>query len=320
MADKERITNSESLALSVIRVFAMVLIVSCHIAQCYELQIAFLLNIGVQIFFFMSGFLYGRLDITGSPFSFYKKRFVKVYLPYYIILAIVIVIYAVFRLYKFNAKQILLYLLNLQWFSTPIDGLNHLWFLTVLMVGYLLTPWVKRLLDKHPVWFILVFVVCCVAEFVLVKKFYSFCAWVALYFAGMLFGHYYSKKTSNLVLLVSSIVLAILLVLFKPEWLSQDEFVHHTIWFHWVLGLFLFVSLFRLLPLIVKSEKKHSLIKHLDSISYEVYLVHHPLILGPLSMMFVTKFAWLNVLIMLLAVYVLSRALHYICSFTKSLV
>ena len=154
-----RITNSESLALSVIRVFAMVLIVSCHIAQCYELQIAFLLNIGVQIFFFMSGFLYGRLGITGSPYSFYKKRFVKVYLPYYIILTIVIVIYAVFRLYKFNAKQILLYLLNLQWFSTPIDGLNHLWFLTVLMVGYLLTPWVKRLLDKHPVWFILVFVV-----------------------------------------------------------------------------------------------------------------------------------------------------------------
>ena len=198
MAGKERITNSESLALSIIRVFAMTLIVSCHIAQCYDLPIAFLLNIGVQIFFFMSGFLYGRLDITGSSFVFYKKRFLKVYLPYYIFLAVVIVVYAVFRLYKFNVQQIFLYLLNLQWFSTPIDGLNHLWFLTVLMVGYLLTPWVKRSFEKHPVWSILVFVACCVVEFVLAKKFYSFCAWVALYFVGMLFGHYYSKKTSNL--------------------------------------------------------------------------------------------------------------------------
>lgn len=298
----------------------MMLIVLCHIAQCYDLQIAWLLNVGVQIFFFMSGFLYGRLDITGSPYNFYKKRFVKVYLPYYIFLTIVIVIYAVFRLCKFNAQQILLYLLNLQWFSTPIDGLNHLWFLTVLMVGYLLTPWVKRLIDKHPVWFMLVFVVCCVAEFVLVKKFYSFCAWVTLYFAGMLFGHYYSKKTSNFVLFISAIALTVLLVLYKPDWLTQYEFRHHVVWLHWTLGLFLFTFLFRFLPLIVKADKKHSLIKHLDSISYEVYLVHHPLILGPLSLMFVTRFAWLNVLIMLLTVYLLSRALHYICSFTKSLV
>ena len=174
----------------------MTLIVLCHIAQCFDLRIAYLLNVGVQVFFFMSGFLYGRLEITGFPFDFYKKRFVKVFLPYYIFLAIVIVVYALFKLYKFDAQQILLYLLNLQWFSTPIDGLNHLWFLTVLMVGYLLTPWAKRLLDKHPVWFTLVFVVCCVAEFALVEKFYSFCAWVALYFAGMLFGRYFSKKTS----------------------------------------------------------------------------------------------------------------------------
>ena len=320
MLKREVFTQSESVALSMIRVFAMTLIVLCHIAQCFDLQIAYLLNVGVQIFFFMSGFLYGRLEITGPPYGFYKKRFVKVFLPYYIFLAIVIVVYAVFKLYKFNAQQILLYLLNLQWFSTPIDGLNHLWFLTVLMVGYLLTPWVKRLIEKHPVCFILVFVVCCVVEFVFVRKFYSYCAWVALYFVGMLFGQYYSKKASNLVLLVSSIVLAVLLVLFKPEWLSQKGFVHHTIWFHWVLGLFLFVSLFRLLPLVVNSEKKHLLIKHLDSVSYEVYLVHHPLILGPLSLMFVTKIAWLNVLIMLLIVYLLSRVLHYICSFTKSFV
>ena len=319
MPEREVFTRSESMALSMIRVFAMTLIVSCHIAQCFDLQIAYLLNIGVQIFFFMSGFLYGRLDIPKSPFDFYKKRFVKVLLPYYIFLVVIIAIYLVFQLYQFNAKQILFYLLNLQWFSTPIEGLNHLWFLTVLMVGYLLTPWVIKFHKKYPLFFIAAFLVCCVIEFMLVRKFYSFCAWVVLYFSGMLFGLYYSKRISNLVLLMSAIVLAVLLVLFKPDWLTQFEFRYHTIWLHWVLGLFLFVFFFRVLPLVINPNKKHPFIKHLDSISYEVYLIHHPLILGPLSMMFLTPYVWLNILLLLFAVYILSRLLHYIGSFSKSL-
>lgn len=128
------------MALSMIRVFAMALIVACHIAQYYELQIAWILNVGVQVFFIMSGFLFGRLDLPASPMEFYKKRVAKVYIPYLIWLLVVIAIYAVFHLYHFNVKQIVLYLLNLQRFSVPIDGLNHLWFLTVLMFGYLLTP------------------------------------------------------------------------------------------------------------------------------------------------------------------------------------
>ena len=74
MAKNDRITVSESRALSIIRVFAMMLILSCHIAQFYGLRIAFLLNVGVQLFFFMSGFLYGKLDVPESPFVFYKKR------------------------------------------------------------------------------------------------------------------------------------------------------------------------------------------------------------------------------------------------------
>ena len=157
MPEQEVFTQSESVALSMIRVFAMMLIVSCHIAQCYELQIAWLLNVGVQIFFFMSGFLYGRKDIAISPFAFYKKRLVKVYIPFLILVVLVVGVYAVFHLYRPNPRQLILYLFSLQWFSTPIEGLNHLWFLTVLMIGYLLTPWAKLFNKKYPVLFVLFF-------------------------------------------------------------------------------------------------------------------------------------------------------------------
>lgn len=308
---------SESKALSVIRIVAMALIVMCHIAQCYGLKSAWLLNVGVQVFFFMSGFLYGKLSLPISPFGFYKKRFVKLYFPFIVWVAIVVCIYLLFYLYQPTIRQLVLYLFNLQWFATPIEGLNHLWFLTVLMICYLLTPWTKKLHEKNPVLFVMMYLAFCFAEFVLVRKFYSFCAWVALYFAGMLFGLYYSKKISNLVLLMSSIALGVLVVLFKPEWLTQYAFRYHTIWLHWIMGVFLFVALYRFLPQLIKQEKKNLLVEHFDKISYEVYLVHHPLILGPLSMMFITKYCWLNILMVLVATYTISRILHYVCSFTK---
>ena len=305
--------------MSIIRVFAMVLIVLCHIAQCYDLQVAWLLNVGVQIFFFMSGFLYGKLDLPSSPFAFYKKRFVKVYLPYFVWVTLIVCVYVLFHLYKPNKWQLVLYFFNLQCFSTPIDGLNHLWFLTVLMVGYLLTPWVKKIHKKYPLFCVLTFLICCVIEFVIIKKFYSFFAWVALYFAGMMYGAYYSKKLSNVVILVAAVFLMVMGMSFKIDWLTQIEYRYHTIWLHWTLGLFLFAFFYRVLPKLVKLDKKYVALKHWDQISYEVYLTHHPLILGPLSMMFITRYSLLNVLLMLMAVYVLSRALHDVNSFTNKL-
>ena len=320
MDEKNTISKTESIALSFVRILAMILIVLCHLAQCYDLQVAYLLNVGVQVFFVMSGFLYGRLDSSASPHIFYKKRFVKVYLPYIIWFAIVMAVYAVFRLSHFNLKQIILYLLNLQWFSTPIDGLNHLWFLTVLMFGYLLTPWVKRLLKKYPIWFIAFFMICCMIEFVFVKKFYSLFAWIALYLVGILYGYYYSKMISNITLVVCSVVLTVLLVNLELSWLTQLEYRFYTIWLHWVLGLFVFALLFRILPYWINPTKKHAVALHLDKISYEVYLVHHPLILGPLSMLFLTRCSWLNVLFLLITVYVISLLLYYICSLFKNLI
>ncbi len=319
MLENNRITQSESTALSIIRVFAMVLIVLCHIAQCYDMQVAWLLNVGVQIFFFMSGFLYGKLELPSSPFAFYKKRFVKVYLPYFVWVTLIVSVYVLFNLYKPNKRQIVLYLFNLQWFATPIDGLNHLWFLTVLMVGYLLTPWVKRFLKKYPLFCVLAFVIGCVVEFVIIKKFYSLFAWVALYFAGMLYGAFDSKKLSNVVLLVAGVFLIVMGMSFKIDWLTQVEYRYHSIWLHWALGLFLFAALYRVLSQIIKSDKKFVALKHWDQISYEVYLTHHPLILGPLSMMFITRYSLVNVLLMLMTVYVLSRVLHYVGSFTNKL-
>lgn len=303
-----------------IRLFAMILIISCHIAQCYNLQISYLLNIGVQIFFFMSGFLYGKQEQMPSVKGFYLKRFVRVHIPYFVLLAIVLAVYAIFNLTSISLKQVLFYLLSLQWFVTPIEGLNHLWFLTVLMFGYLLTPWIKKVMEKAPIVCTLLFVCCCVVEFVFLKKFYSLSAWLALYLLGLFYGKYHSKTVSLIALVASLITMIVLCLFFEPSKLTSFEDRHYMIWLHWTMGVFLFVLLFYVLPLLVGESKHFDSIKHLDKISYDVYLIHHPLILGPLSLMFVTKYIGLNIVLMLFVVYLLARVLNYICSFTKTLV
>ena len=49
--------------ISIIRILSMLAIVLCHIFQATEMNIAFGLNVGIQIFLFVSGFLCGRKEI-----------------------------------------------------------------------------------------------------------------------------------------------------------------------------------------------------------------------------------------------------------------
>ena len=47
-------------AISLIRLLSLLAIIICHILQGLNLEAAFWLNIGVQVFLFMSGYLYGQ--------------------------------------------------------------------------------------------------------------------------------------------------------------------------------------------------------------------------------------------------------------------
>lgn len=57
-----RISNVESKIITIIRSFAMVVIILCHYCDYFE-GVEFLsqlFNVGVPIFFIISGFLYGQ--------------------------------------------------------------------------------------------------------------------------------------------------------------------------------------------------------------------------------------------------------------------
>lgn len=122
------LTKQESSAISHLRVLAMLSIVVCHFMQALNNQWAWVLNIGVQIFLFMSGFLYGHKHID-NWLNWFEKRITRVYIPFLLFFVAIIPLYAVSGL--ISLKSIIIYMLDLQWFMggkrswTPLVCICH---------------------------------------------------------------------------------------------------------------------------------------------------------------------------------------------------
>ena len=73
--------------ISYLRVFAMILILMCHIVQehnnIYINMTAQFLNVGVFIFIIISGYLYGKKEIKEGYFRWIRKRAKRILVPMY---------------------------------------------------------------------------------------------------------------------------------------------------------------------------------------------------------------------------------------------
>lgn len=308
------ISTSQSNAISIIRIIAMILIVSCHITQGYDQPIAFILNVGVQLFFLISGFLYGKVELP-SAINFYWKRFVKIYIPFIVVVLLFVGIYKIFGVELVSWKQLLPYIFNMQAFAKPIEGFNHMWFLSVIMICYIITPVVKYLLKNRPYLFLLLLVLASVAEFVFLQKMYSIAAWVLLYCIGMCMGCFDTKIIRVSTTIVSCVGLAIMMLFFQLQHLTDPAWAHYSVWLHCVLAISLFVVLYTILSKLAFRLPK--CLQFVNNISYEVYLIHHILILGPLSLLFVTPSKTINILLILIITFVLSYALSQLMNLIK---
>ena len=78
-------------SISFVRLVSFSLITSCHFLQYFDNWLAWWLNVGVQVFLFMSGYLYGKREIT-SDILFYKKQLRKILIPYYVVVVVFIIV------------------------------------------------------------------------------------------------------------------------------------------------------------------------------------------------------------------------------------
>ena len=142
--------------IAITRVVAMLSILMCHIIKYYSFVpgAAFLgqfFNIGVEMFLIISGYLYGMRFITDYK-VWISNRWLKICLP-------VLVWYII--LFFFGAERnfstFLIYVFNIQglsWISDyvgfyqPAIGLEHTWFITIIMICYLLIPMLQKVRVK----------------------------------------------------------------------------------------------------------------------------------------------------------------------------
>ena len=175
-------------SISLIRFISFVFIVSCHFLQFFGNELAWWFNVGVQMFLIISGYLYGvkYFDKNIDCFLFYKTRLLKILLPYYIVLLSVLLIHVVF-IHDISKVNILMALVC----NKTIPGGEHLWYISTILMCYILTPIIASLLcqsvRKRFFVVLVILFLSCYIFFGLFNQFYN-PAWIACYILGFAFG------------------------------------------------------------------------------------------------------------------------------------
>jgi len=299
--------------IAFIRVLATIMIVVCHLLQSLSLEAAFWFNLGVQIFFFMSGFLFGKKDIENIK-EWYKRRITKVLIPYIILLVIMLLIERIYLNQTYAYKKIFANLIGFQGFVGCIKTMTHTWFVSYILLAYLITPILQKIItieEKSERKFLFSLALIAISLFILqnFKVINIISAWLFNYILGYYFSRYYIGKEKNYnkfmvtLLLISIIILIIRLpiqyntfnIKFPKMFLNNLEYIKQ--WSHVFIGSSLFVLLYKYLPQI----KKKKLLSFFDNESYYIYLTHQIFILSQFSLIHITNNLVINIALIILA-------------------
>lgn len=292
----------QCVAVSVLRAAAVVCILFCHLFEAFGMAGSGLFYVGVPIFFAISGFLYGKREIHNWQ-EWALRRTKRLYLPYLMFIAPALLLYMSFVPDKMPVSVACMYLFNLQGVSGGVAGLNHLWFVTAIMVCYMFIPCFQSLRRWRALVLLLSWLFFLLLFGFFKGRFYWFPLYAIAYFSALSY-----LRTSLCV------VLAILcLQMFCP---GLDEAVRYSL-VRSLMGLLVVFA-----TLILYSNSKNSslsrCIEWLSGISYPLYLVHNLLMVGPFTLSCVTSCLWLNAFLMLASSFGLALLLKRVAYLVES--
>ncbi|MCC9274095.1 MAG: acyltransferase [Enterococcus aquimarinus] len=293
---------NRDLRIDVVRVIACFIIVLTHILQRYGNEYAFWTNSAVCTFFVISGILLSDSKVD-NPFSWIKKRVSKLIPEYYLVVIPMILIFIFF--FDISKRQILIILLNIIALFRVPSGFAHLWFLTGIVIAYLITPFLIK--KKKIVHFLLLIIV---LRFLYVQHIFTFqlASGLFSYFLGLYFKKIFLKKNSfsyGLLFIGTIFFIGINLDLKYSKVLSDIRYSF--------LGLSAFYLIYHsnlVSDWLIK--RWGNIILFFSQLSYSIYLVHGVFSQGPLSILAITKYYTVNIIFYLLTVFVFSVALNFI--------
>lgn len=299
LGNRELVEGGQRDVLNLIRWISAIAIVACHVLQAYGSIYAYTFNVGVQVFFLLSGFLYGGRHITDIK-KFYWGRIKKLYIPF-VIWCIISAILLYINVPQKISLQVLFYQFAM-WHCMP--GQEHLWFMQVIFICYLLLPLVDFILTKNvPIPIILAITLFGIA---LHLHYTPTLIWIALYFIGYAMGRWRSTIVCiTLVSVVATIYLAggqggLVQSMAEPQIIGL---LTHVVFGIVVFGLFLIAAQYITLPRVL------SRMVQMPG-AYEVYLVHPLFLMGPCALLALTEIRALNITLALMAVMLTASAFY----------
>lgn len=275
-------------SLSFVRFTATLLIILCHMTQYLGFQLSWWFNAGMQMFLFLSGFLYGRRDQL-KPLEFMTGRLKKLLTDYVIFAILVVAAILILGRMRLSAMDIICFVLM----RHTLPGLEHLWFLPYIFLCYLFSPVLhgltRKLREKSDGAFLLGAAATLVAVELAVEVLLpsSNPAWFNCYVLGMLFAGCEERKKLRRILTVTLVALTLvtngLRIWVQPQSYSVIFYILRGKWIsyaHGLLGISVALGvrwLYLRLPRMAWTEKVLDLS---DTYSYDVFLIHPFFIFG----------------------------------------
>lgn len=301
--------QNKNVAISIIRMMSMILIISCHILQGLNNRWAFWVNIGVQIFFFISGFLYGNKKID-NIWEFYKKRIAKILIPLSLLIIIMVFAENIFFDVSYTKLYLLGGILGMGGFNGNINTLSHTWFISYILICYLITPILNiifnsKVFKKNAKKFIyLIF-------FLQLLQIYKVTAINTPWLVNYILGYFYSRCCTTLTEKRKyEIFIFIITILILPFGIIYQENINMALpetlnqfrtlicdYGHVMLGTSIFIILYKFLCRI--NVKNNSILYYSDKYSFYIYLVHQIFILNVFSLLNLTDYLIVNIIIII---------------------
>ena len=295
------VKTGKDYGLSVARLIATLFIITCHIMQVEKMTLALWFNVGVQMFLYMSGYLYGRYrDI--DPAGFMYARLKRLLIGFYVFSIPFSVILLATKVYPIGWVDIV-HFLTFSNFNFA-DGIGHLWFVPCIIVCYMMLTLLISILNKmDAIKSDAVYIAASIAlmlgvEFIFqlfIRNEMMKSPWINCFVVGVVLRRIsesdrrlkdyigYVILFGCLVMNAAQIVMTYVLAL---EFESYKLFLFDRIcdYAHMLLGIVL-VEIIRRLFANIGSDKVKSFLDTTDRLSYSVYLVHFVLIKGAFSLL-----------------------------------
>lgn len=307
--------------LNLIRIISMIMIVICHYLQFYDNYMAYWFNVGVQIFFLLSGVLYGCKDIKDYK-KFWKNKFFKLYLPYIVVVLIFFIFNLIFKAGEMGFLDLAYYVTATQAFNNNVGPIAHLWFMSYIFLFYLLLPILEKFdFSKDKYFYIkLILIIIGLQLFQFTNIINVNITYLALFMAGYYFSRRKFKhniKTDNYKILLALSSVGCLIgipVQIYLEKLNLDGillkffYIYHD-YIHAFLGITLTLIMLKVLPSI-----KNKVIDYLSGLSFHIYLVHQIFILGVFSLLNIKY----GIILSIAVIFALSNILYFIFKYINS--